>query len=221
VAIDEERLYFLANVICAPAIPDAHLGQWYPRPAPQDRGNRVEPRRAMHPSNDPIRPDLHLDAGCLGVQPTCHVASRPGCDHRTELVERDFELGHRDHLAVAKVLESSVSEVQLRGAIELVRQASLAELDLAVHAPVGSIGVKFHHAAFYWSIGRGTLEAAQAEYYAAARSAGLALEREHDPRIGLALASIPIAPSGTAMASGFLVAGPLHGVVAQSESGLV
>ena len=36
-----------------------------------------------------------------------------------------------------------------------------------------------------------------------------------------ALASIPIAPAGTAMASGFLVAGPLHGVVAQSESGLV
>jgi hypothetical protein len=36
-----------------------------------------------------------------------------------------------------------------------------------------------------------------------------------------ALASIPIAPTGTAMASGFLVAGPLHGVVAQSESGLV
>lgn len=43
----------------------------------------------------------------------------------------------------------------------------------------------------------------------------------HDPRIVSALASIPIAPTGTAMASGFLVAGPLHGVVAQSESDLV
>jgi hypothetical protein len=40
-------------------------------------------------------------------------------------------------------------------------------------------------------------------------------------RIVSALASIPIAPSGTAMASGFLVAGSLHGVMAQSESGPV
>ena len=49
----------------------------------------------------------------------------------------------------------------------------------------------------------------------------LAQQLVDDPRIVSALASIPIAPTGTAMASGFLVAGPLHGVVAQSESGLV
>ena len=53
------------------------------------------------------------------------------------------------------------------------------------------------------------------------RGLHLDLGAQHNPRIVSALASIPIAPTGTAMASGFLVAGPLHGVVAQSESGLV
>src|ERR1035437_7008501 len=56
------------------------------------------------------------------------------------------EFGHRDHVAVGKVLESGISDVQLQGAIELVGQATLSELDLAVDAAVGGVGVELDHA---------------------------------------------------------------------------
>ena len=100
---------------------------------------------AVHPSLDSVRPDLDLNAGCLGVQPTCRVASRPAHDHRAELVARDRELGHRDHVAVGKALESGVSDEQLRSPIELVGHPTLAELDLAVHAAVGGVGIDLDH----------------------------------------------------------------------------
>jgi hypothetical protein len=99
----------------------------------------------VHPSLDLVRPDLDLNAGCLGVQPTCRVASRPAHDHRAELVARDRELGHRDHVAVGKALESGVSDEQLRSPIELVGHPTLAELDLAVHAAVGGVGIDLDH----------------------------------------------------------------------------
>jgi hypothetical protein len=56
------------------------------------------------------------------------------------------EFGHRDHVVVPKVLESGVSDVQPQGAIELVGQATLSELDLAVDAAVGGVGVELDHA---------------------------------------------------------------------------
>ena len=157
VAIDEERRHLLADVVCTTAIHHVRLGQWHPRRAPQEPAERVGRRRAMHPSHDKIRPDLDFDAGCPCAQPTCRVASRPARDHRTELVVRDHELGHLDHVVVGKALESGVSDVQLQGAIELVGQATLAEFDVAVHAAVSGVGVELDHASILpvdWSVGR-------------------------------------------------------------------
>jgi hypothetical protein len=49
-------------------------------------------------------------------------------------------------MAVGKALESSVADEQLRGLIELVGQTTLAELDPAVRAAVGSVGIDLDHA---------------------------------------------------------------------------
>ena len=100
----------------------------------------------MHPSYDKIRPDLGLHESRLCVQPTCRFASRTARDHRAELVARDREFGHRDHATVRKAFQSGVSNKQLRGVIEMVGQATLAHLDLAVHAAVSSISVELDHA---------------------------------------------------------------------------
>jgi len=117
VAIDEERLYLLVDVVCATLIGHGRLGQRHPRRVSQDRSDRVGRWRAVHPSHDPVRPDLDLDAGRSSAQPTRRVASRPVRDHRAKLIKRNRKLGHRDHVAIGKVLESDVSDDQLGGTI--------------------------------------------------------------------------------------------------------
>ena len=109
----------------------------------------------MHPSYDKIRPDLGLHESRLCVQPTCRFASRTARDHRAEFVARDRKLGHRDHAAVRKAFQSGVSNKQLRGVIEMVGQATLAHLDLAVHATVsGKASNSTMPASYCRSIGR-------------------------------------------------------------------
>ena len=58
----------------------------------------------------------------------------------------DRELRHGNHVAIAKILEQGVLDVQFQGVVELVRHATFAQVDVAVHAAVGSVGVEVHHA---------------------------------------------------------------------------
>ena len=139
-AIDEESRHFVADVGRAIAILHGRLGQRDPRHLPQERAERSGRRHAVHPTHNPVRPDLDLDASRYGVQPTCSVASRPARDDRAELVARDRELGRRNHVAVGKVFDPGVQDKQLQGAIELVGQPGLGELDLAVHTAVSGVG---------------------------------------------------------------------------------
>jgi hypothetical protein len=145
VAIDKKCRHLLADVACATAVLHGRLGQWHPRQLPQEDGERFGRRRAVHPSFNQVRPDLDLDVGRPRVEPTCHVAPWPAHDHRAELVARYRDFGHIDQLAVVKALESSVADEQLRGPVELVGQPTLADLDLAVDAAVGGVGVDLDH----------------------------------------------------------------------------
>jgi hypothetical protein len=146
VAIDKERRHFFADVASATPIHHRCLGEWHPRLAPQGNAEWFGGRRAVRPSDDKVRPDFNLYESCPGVQPTCYVASGSAHDYRAELVACDRDLGYRDHMAVGKALESSVADKQLRGLIELVGQTTLAELDPAVRAAVGSVGIDLDHA---------------------------------------------------------------------------
>ena len=135
-AIDEERLYFVGDVVCAPAIHDGRFGQWHPCHAPQDHAERVRRGRPVYRPLDSIRADLNLDAGGARVQPTRQVASRPTRDHGANLLALDRKLRHLDHVAVDEVLKSGVRDEQLGSAVQLVRQATIAELYLAIYAAV-------------------------------------------------------------------------------------
>jgi len=121
VAIDEERRHLLADIVCATSIRHPRLGQCTHAAWRRTQPSGLDVEVPCTLPSTPVRPDLDLNAGCLRVQPTCRVASRPAHDHRTELVARDRELGHRDHAAVGKALESGVSDEQLRRPIEAGR----------------------------------------------------------------------------------------------------
>ncbi len=111
----------------------------------------------MGRSPDPIRPDLDLDAGRPGAEPTREIASRPARDNRAELLALYRELGHRNHVAIGQALETDVSDEQFGDATKLVGQATLAELDLAIHAAVNGVGVELNHARILlrWSLALG------------------------------------------------------------------
>jgi hypothetical protein len=49
-------------------------------------------------------------------------------------------------MSVGKALKSSIADQKIRSPIELVRQPTLAELYLAVHAAVCGVGVDLDHA---------------------------------------------------------------------------
>ena len=48
-------------------------------------------------------------------------------------------------MTIGEVLEPRISDVKLIGCVELVGQPDLCRLDLAVHTPVGGIGVDVEH----------------------------------------------------------------------------
>ena len=187
VAIDKECRHLVADVACATAVLHGRLGQWHPRHLPQEDGERFGRRRAVHPSFNQVRPDLDLDVGCPGVEPTCHIAPWPAHDHRAELVARDRDFGHIDQLAVVKALESSVADEQIRGPVELVGQPTLADLDLAVDAAVGGVGVDLDHDSILqveWPLPLEVLD----KYRGAERHQHHARrDGRHDPRIVLLL----------------------------------
>ena len=96
---------------------------------------------------DVIRPEVDLDPGRARPQAALEVTAGPVGDDGAQLVVGDRELRRIDDPAIAQALQPGVLDVEHGRRVERIGHPGLADVDLAVDAAVGSVGIEDGHAA--------------------------------------------------------------------------